>query len=514
MNLSTESLDFALKHITNFYDSDFFVRPFEFQAISTCWDEVKNYIQSNTIEEIDIYPPLTYAAPKHSNGFRIVHQLEPINAIILTALVHSVSEQIEANRFPIESNSVCSYRVELDESGGFFKKGSGFNNFLKRSEDLSDQFNYVLITDITDFYNQIYLHRLQNSIESCSDDFKEISKTIEKFLSKINNTMSKGIPVGPAASIILAEASLIDVDQFIQNNNFHFTRYVDDFRIYSNSKIQLLTFLEKLSYYLYSNHRLTLSGDKTEILSSDGFKKKYINDPERLYKDKLHKSLEEIRLCVNEDYPSYEPIEIEELPPEHQIRIQGESLRELLDEIIKLEKLDLGLARHILRRAGRLRTRSIYKSILTNFDFFTPVIRDVGIYLDRVTNNKTIEHNIADFINIIKTSEGRHLKFVKYWLDYIFSKYPKFTEYKEIQLFINKESTIRNKAFQARQQKNIAWVRDHKNRLIEFADWDARAIIFSSSVLSKDERDKWMTNIIGSNRDILLKIIAKHMKSI
>ena len=86
----------------------------------------------------------------------------------------------------------------------------------------SHHYDYVLLTDITDFYNQVYLRRLQNSIESCSNDLSEISRTIEKFLTMINNSMSKGIPVGPAASIILAEASLIDVDQFIQNNGFYF----------------------------------------------------------------------------------------------------------------------------------------------------------------------------------------------------------------------------------------------------------------------------------------------------
>ncbi len=514
MNLSSESLNFAIKHINSFYDSDFFVKPFEYKAITSSWDEVKKYIQDNDLEDIDIFTPLIYPAPKNSNGFRIVHQLEPINSIILTALVHSIAKQIEENRQPIENNSVCSYRVELDTSGGFFKKGSGFSTFLEKSEELADQYNYVLITDITDFYNQIYLHRLQNSIESCSDELSEISRTIEKFLSRLNNSMSKGIPVGPAASIVLAEASLIDVDQFIQTKGFLFTRYVDDFRIYSDSKIQLLTFLEELSQYLYSNHRLTLSGDKTELISSTEFKVKYINDPERLYKNKLHKSLEELKTRVNEDYPTYEPIEIEELPPDHQIRIQAESLHDLLDEIIKLENLDLGLARHILRRAGRLRTRSIYKSILANFDFFIPVIRDVGIYFDRVTNDKTIEHNIGGFIEILNKSTGRNLKFVRYWLDHLFSKYPKFSEYKETAAFMNEESSTRNKALQARQQRNIAWVRDHKNRLSEFNEWESRAIIFSSSILSKDERTKWMTNIINSNRSLLINVMAKHMKSI
>ncbi len=39
--LTEESLDFARQHIEKYYDSDFFPKPFEFEAIWHNWNEVK-----------------------------------------------------------------------------------------------------------------------------------------------------------------------------------------------------------------------------------------------------------------------------------------------------------------------------------------------------------------------------------------------------------------------------------------------------------------------------------------
>ncbi len=44
--LTEDSLEFARKHIEKFYDSDFFPKTFEFQAIWHCWDEVKSDLLS------------------------------------------------------------------------------------------------------------------------------------------------------------------------------------------------------------------------------------------------------------------------------------------------------------------------------------------------------------------------------------------------------------------------------------------------------------------------------------
>ena len=91
------------------------------------------------------------------------------------------------------------------------------------------------MTDITDFYNQIYLHRLNNAIESADAQLKPVADDIETFLTTLNSKSSQGVPVEPAASIVMAEAVLIDVDAFLQDQGVVHTRYADDIRVFSNS---------------------------------------------------------------------------------------------------------------------------------------------------------------------------------------------------------------------------------------------------------------------------------------
>ena len=266
--LTEESLEFARKHIEKFYDSDFFPKTFEFQAIWHCWDEVKSDLLSKNISKLSITNPRTLTSKKPKEGFRVVHQLEPIDSLIYTALVYSVAEQIEQARVDINNNVACSYRIKIND-GSFFSNNNGFLSFTTQSEELANNYQYVLATDITDFYNQIYLHRLNNAIESANKISNEVPDDIERFLSTLNNKASKGIPVGPAASIVLAEAIMIDIDNFLINKGVFHTRYVDDFRIFSNSKEKLNSVLEELTLYLYDNHRLTLSSEKTKVIETD-----------------------------------------------------------------------------------------------------------------------------------------------------------------------------------------------------------------------------------------------------
>lgn len=513
MKISEDSLEFAKAHISKYYDSDFFVIPFEFQAIWSQWNSVKDHLLSHELKDLEIQPPLSFAAPKHNYGFRIVHQLDPLNALVYTALAKQVATVIEANRIPISEKVACSFRIEVDDSGNFFASGNGYENFQEKSSDLAKSYAFVLLTDISNFYNQINIHRLQNSIASCDSDLNEISIAIEKFIMKLNNGASKGIPVGPAASIVFAEASLLDIDQFISEKEFEYTRYVDDFRIFANSETDLICLLEKLSHYLYANHRMSIGSSKTEVLPSDEFIQKHLKLPEELEKKKIHKTLEELTIQVNQGYSFFEAIELKDLPPEDKIKIQAETLTSLLSEIIKLEKLDLGLARHILRRAGKLRTRAIYGQILGNIDFFAPVVRDVVIYLERVSSSKVIDDFKDAFIDMIENSQTKHLPYVGYWLRSFFAKYPMFYNIKEVKDFMNSSADIRNLALCAKQNKLISWIREYKDRATSLGSWEKRAVMHSSLALSRDERRKWMTNIESSSNNFLDKTLAKYLRS-
>ena len=188
--LTEESLDFARHHIEKYYDSDFFPKSFEFEAIWHNWDEVKAELSSKNVEKLWVFPPHTMPAIKSNGTYRIVHQLEPVDAVIYTAMAYEIAPSVEAARLPVAMKAACSYRLQIHE-GSFFSAGGGYPDFDTRTTELANQFKYILATDITDFYNQIYLHRLNNAIEFADPALKNKAKDIELFLSKINGKTSK-----------------------------------------------------------------------------------------------------------------------------------------------------------------------------------------------------------------------------------------------------------------------------------------------------------------------------------
>lgn len=371
---------------------------------------------------------------------------------------------------------------------------------------LSAELPYVLVSDITDFYNQIYVHRLQDAIEIADCNLLDYSKDIERFLLDLNGTVSQGVPVGPAASIIMAEAVLIDVDNFIKESGFKHTRYVDDFRIFGKSKQDLRRFLARLTEYFYHIHRLTLSGDKTEIIQTKSFIDKYLESPETLEKRNIHDALAAIK-SFKDAYATLE-IDVDEK------KIRPYILSELFDEIIDIGKLDLGLARHILRRCRRYRIRAIAPALLKNFYYFLPVISDVILYLANVTNESFVKKNLQFIIETLKRNYVTKFPFVNDWVGHYLANNKHLLAEEEINEFLRINGSIRNRAIAAYNLKSTHWVRSQKGSLFDFSVWDRRAVIRSSVVLSKKEMDSWLASVEKSSTNFTELMTIKWLRSL
>ncbi len=516
MKLTEDSVHFSLNHVQKFYDSDFFPRLLEYDTIFANRKKVTEYLTSTEFLKIPIKSPLMMPAPKPGGGYRIVHQLDPINTLQYTALAYLVATDVEKARPPIRKSIACSYRINVDINGNFFREGNGYNEYQEKLIKLSNSQKYVLLADITDFYNQIYIHRVQNAIEGCNHSLYEASVNIEKFLMGLNNGLSQGIPVGPAASIIMAEAVLLDIDQFLLSNDIDYTRYVDDFRIFSNSKDKLKFVEHDLTEYLYVAHRLTLSSSKTEIMTSRKFKKVEINNPQNMEEKSIHSQLEKLSLRVNiaSDYTFYEPMDFNELPKEGKTYIQAKAFQNLLLSIVKRKSLDLGTARHILRRTRHLRSRAIYRLVLENFDKLAPVVRDVVLYLDGVSNDKIIIAYLKLYEQIVKKSFFFKTPYVSHWLNYLFSKRKIFSESDIIKKYLNDNSTLRYSAIKAKNQRHIWWMRNKKSKYSGCGDFEKRALIYCSSILPIAERKAWIYSIPRDSTDLLEQIMIDRVLSL
>ncbi|MGI6586859.1 MAG: hypothetical protein ACOX3L_13290 [Lutisporaceae bacterium] len=196
---------------------------------------------------------------------------------------------------------------------------------------------------------------------------------------------------------------------------------------------------------------------------------------------------------------------------EEMLKINVKVLKKLMNDITRKDTLDLGLARHILRRSSKLRSRAILKQLLANFDFFVPVLRDICLYLDKVTTQSMIERNISLFENIVTESNVINFPYVKYWMKYYFVSYPYFMNSNKIKKYVLNEENYLSGAIYAKNVKNIAWIRKYKNKLTSLNTWDRRAIMYSSLGLPRDERRKWMEHIRDNTSSILEKILAMYL---
>lgn len=496
--LKEPSLDFAREHIEKFYDSDFFPKQFEFLAMWHFWPQVKAELMSKNIGKLTHIPPRRFAAPKPTGTYRVVHQLDPIDALVYTAIAVEIAPHVEAARQAEEKHIACAYRFKLKD-GSLFSEGTGWTEFNSQTEALSKQFKFVLTTDITDFYNQIYLHRLNNSIEHASASLKGLAADLEKLVSTLNDKSSQGIPVGPAASIVFSEAVLMDVDEYIINAGFSHTRYVDDFRIFSNSQGDLKSLLENLTVYLYEQHRLTIATEKTKIYQSDEFVKEHLHNHYVEQKLEIYETLEVLNPYTDE----YEEIEF---PIE-----QGEKIEKILSalhHILSLDRLDLGLARSVIRAAKHAKIAEIAPDLLKSLEFFAPVINDVILYLQDVSDDAFLKANMKHFLAATK-SDATANGLVRHWLEWYFAQHPSLLKEPFAHEFLFKTGkNIEFQAVAAAATKNIVWVKSQKANVQNLSGPARRALLNATRILTTDERTNWLKMVAANSNAFLDKLVA------
>jgi len=110
LKLKESSLDWALTHIERYGDTNIFPIPFEYEAIRKCWEtDLKPFLLNSDILNWNTRTDRRCLTPKHRYGFRIATQLDPLDAIIFTALVGEIGKDIEKSRLQ-KKNEDCIFK--------------------------------------------------------------------------------------------------------------------------------------------------------------------------------------------------------------------------------------------------------------------------------------------------------------------------------------------------------------------------------------------------------------------
>lgn len=187
-----------------------------------------------------------------------------------------IANKIEKKR--VSDKIAFSYRYKPDKKGRLFNKNYNYSSFKSEYKKISSMKKYKIIVecDISNFYDRLNLHRLNSTLLSIDDIDIKISQVLDELLLFWANRDSYGLPVGSNASRILAEAFLIEIDNYLFSNNIRFCRFVDDYRFFASdvgeaNKI-LSIFVEVLN-----KHGLSINANKTKMRDI----KDYHNDPSK-----------------------------------------------------------------------------------------------------------------------------------------------------------------------------------------------------------------------------------------
>ncbi len=282
--LTENELQLAFNAIEHHGYSTLIPQPKEWQIVKENWEKFRLELSTEDLDIYKPYTPMRIFAPKSRYSLRAVTLLHPQDLIIYTALTLIFKNDIEKARIPKSARRVYSFRSNPTIKDQLYQSDEMYQKYLNELKTKSSQKknDFVAVTDIADFYPRIYLHRLENAILSITDD--ERSKRaaqilINKILPTFGRGTSYGLPIGPYASRILAEAVLIDVDAALLHANLNFVRWVDDYTFFCKNWDEARYSLFFIAEWLYNQHGLTLQSTKTKILTKEGFQKKLLEGP-------------------------------------------------------------------------------------------------------------------------------------------------------------------------------------------------------------------------------------------
>jgi len=197
------------------------------------------YCEANNCEYIprDL---VTIDVPKKDFTLRPGAIPEIIDRIYYQALCNAIAPTIEDNLIPYKDKVLFSYRLnnESKKKNMFNDSRKAFNEFISYQDSICQEyvFEYVLETDIADYFQRIYHHDLFNLLLGFRCD-QDIVNCISSLIRMWRKGYSYGIPQTMWPSYLLGNIYLHELDKFMIDK-YIYVRYVDDIRVFCANKVK------------------------------------------------------------------------------------------------------------------------------------------------------------------------------------------------------------------------------------------------------------------------------------
>ncbi len=502
-----QCLDFAVRNIVRYGDTDIFPYPFERQVMRDKQSEVLSILMGvranfeKSVLEMPIERERLLSAVGYT-GFRQGTQIDPLWNVYLLGLVICVGHDIERVRISRERRVVFSYRFEPDpETYTVFSKDFGWLAFQNRAVELAKENKHVLVCDISDFYPRVYHHRLENALKKATKDTQAIYE-IRSILSSLSLGVSYGLPVGGPAARLLSELLLNRVDQLLATRRIPYCRFVDDYYIFSDSTEQAYSHLIYLSNVLLENEGLTLQKTKTRILSSAEFLETSLFSDENAPEDAAELTKRDfLKLHIHYDPYSDTPANDYDALKEELAKFDVVGM--LATEMRKT-RISESLSRKLMRAIAYLSVTSrdqAVLSILENVDVLYPIFPTVMMVLDGVINDisRAVRARVfATVRNLIQT----HSYVCRVPVNLAFAirilAHDNSEEADAVLVQVHTETSaamIKRDIILILAMHNVDyWISDCLKRFTSYTLWERRALIVASYIL-EDEGKYWRDRI-------------------
>jgi hypothetical protein len=491
--LSKASLEWAVKHLKNHGDTDLFPRPFEIDLISKDRQSIVKQLANVDVSQHHWRSYRIAFIPKDEVSFRRACQLNPIDSLLFTALIRKIGKSIEKRRVPVGDSRVFSYRFDPTADGHLYGNRSLWEEFWRRSYAESKSSEFVIVTDISDFYNQIYHHTLEHQLKECGIKGSYYT-AITNMVKSLTTLVSRGIPVGPHASHLLAELVLVPVDEYLTSRGYRFCRYVDDFHIFCNSRYEAQAALLDLVKCLDLLGRLTLSSHKTSFKCADEFvelsKRKLSQDPINQAEADMIKAIESYSSS------NYETISLDDLGSRHHRAFEKRKIEKVLKAYLKENPVRYIRLRWFLRRLAQVGAPEGIGYITKNLGKFLPAIGEVARYLNSAHLNypNSLINLGSTLIHGLRKPPVRSNDYLQAVLLNLFYQIGGLDHFATLaKRFGSLGPMAKRKVILAAKSAGAGdWIRSQKDTYDQLDPWCKRALLYSSTTLPQDEKKFWL----------------------
>lgn len=490
MKLSKKSIEWAFAHLLKENDTDLFPEPLEIEIMHCKRDDIIARLQNLDIGAYEWKPFRRFLVPKGELSYRMITQLNPLDSLVLSAIIYEFGSKIEEKRVPESEKCVFSYRFAPDEDGTLYSRADSWKDFWETNLENARNCGCIACLDISDFYNQIYHHTLENMMIYAGIP-KEIIKSVMRLLEYLTQKMSRGLPVGPHAAHLLAEMSLIPIDDSLHVHGIHYCRYADDIIVFAENEVDARTKIYKIAEILDQNQRLMLQRQKTRLLGKTEFleyaTQMIADNPLNIEETEM---LEVIgRYSDNNPYVKISHSSL--TTPEKQI-FSKEKVETLIEKYITPMYPDYPRLRWLFRRFAQIGTPSAIDYCIENMNDLIPAISDVCQYFISAADSYdgSWEHLGICAISLMRSDLFESSEFFQITLLNLFVKNTKMDHITELiaMYHMSSENIRREIIFCAYKNNAVAFIRELKEQYPAMQEWTKRAYLIACSILVPEER--------------------------